>query len=218
MSTPNRAYIEVAYSRDFGFTCQVMDCDYTGPSAEHLQWCKHIENALKTHGDEHVFWSVVGRTNQHNWWPVAVPIIPTQGLWASCKVARANSNMPWALFIVPRDEDSGRESIRLGTVGEGEGRMAWRMLIWDYFQAHVTTEYTKCPGKGHNFAAQGMLTANLKNSGSVESRAQMFSIWYNQKCLGCLNKAASFNPEEDLIPQLKGNNQTNWGNLRGRSR
>src|SRR5215218_2488986 len=63
-------------------------------------WCEHIEERVRNHKDAGVFWGTIEKYPDRNWWPMQVPIIPTERVIAWTKIARANSKEPWAIFLV----------------------------------------------------------------------------------------------------------------------
>ena len=170
-------------------------------------WCEHIEDAVTDRFDAEIFWDFVEKFPSTNYWPIGVPVIPTEGVFAFAKIARANTQAPWAMFLVrenPFEPHVEGLTHRLATTGPGEGLLVWRGLIWDYFRSQVQPEHTKCTSRAHNFAAQGKLAADLKKEGSKASHAQVFSIWYQGACTICLQKrnASYYAGEDDLIPQI----------------
>lgn len=192
------------------FTCECTD----------NKWCQHIEELVRGHDDAKVFWDFVEDNAHKHWWPVEIPIIPTEHVIAWAKVARSNSMEPWSLHLVwdnPFESEgvpsSEKNLYRLGTTGPGEGMFVWRGLVWDYFQSQISKEHTKCTSRAHTFAAQGKLAADLRNSGSGPQRAQVFSIWYQGCCTFCLQKRSAdhYRDIDDLIPAVGG--KQNWANL-----
>jgi hypothetical protein len=135
------------YDPDAGFLCGDRECPETG-------WCEHMETDVKLHYDAEVFWNFVEKFNQL-WWPMKVPIVPSEGAFAFVKIARSNNKEPWAAFLVYDDPFIGDphkagSTHRLGTTGPGEGLMVWRSLIWDYFRSQIKPDHTKCTSRAHS--------------------------------------------------------------------
>lgn len=162
----------------------------------HESWCKHIQAALIANADGDDLWD-----NLLESYEMEIPMIPTAGQWVHVILEPAlnfNSRVFEVVLGLP-DSLGGTapgDTVFIGHIHPGEGRMVIRSMIFDWFRGHVDLAGLECHSSSHKMQAEAQWQNDMKQPETAVT--QQWSVWASSQCRTC---AAGMNNFDDLVPE-----------------
>lgn len=172
-------------------------------------WCSHIELAVRRGEDTPYLASLLEVERGHVppiVHPMSVPMFPTHNLWEDVNLepTAIGNGGTWAWAVTRYDGQGNKEFI--GFIGEGEGRLVVRTMLFDNF-AQVDTSSLECKNPTHGLIQEREWKKAIQDSQGAT--AQYYSVARSGKCLACRARLADPNAE-DLVPQDTGGPKSPW--------
>jgi hypothetical protein len=159
-------------------------------------WCEHVQSHVKNGEDAELIWSIPDAGVQV---VIQVPITPTHNQWQEvelhCRKVRG-AYYAKALCTVSQYQTPGWV-VDLGMLSPGEGRMALRDMVINWFMGSVDGRSFECASSGHGYRQAQVLQSDLA---SDKAFAQQWSMFTVGTCLSCTYQA----PSPDDIPTPDG--------------
>lgn len=157
------------------------------------RWCQGIEQAIMEHADASTLWRGLDQRldNIENVF-VVMPLFVKHNLWITMRAEDVAIKDIVKLTYETLDLNKGKKFISFW-LRRGEGRRIARSLFLQQFMAHIDLQAPVCcPQPSHSFVANQTLQSHMTGV-SIDSLAEMFSIWSTYRCLTCANLvSASF--------------------------
>lgn len=163
-------------------------------------WCQHIVRLVKAGGDAPMLWQrkdqiIYGDNGEeHSDIQISVPFVPTKKMWI-------NVTLEWTSIPNTRqlsiDEFDGKDYPMVGYVHPGEGRNAFRSMIYQWFLG-VSNPDRICSNSTHGWKEEQQW---LKVVGEARTAEWLYHKWYlfanDGICSFCDARNMDFS---DLVP------------------
>lgn len=174
-------------------------------------WCGHIETVMHLAKDAPGIEEMTMRAmlNGHEYLPISVPLMPTEGIFARVIVmplVRPNYVAKVYLQSPPNTTSkmiiTGDDQL-LGMITSGEGRKVIRSLLVEFLWPAMESKPTGCKSTLHNYERKAILdTFPGRRSAKDKLLMAWANMWYN-KCYPCFqDEGAKVDFDPDLIPDV----------------
>lgn len=154
-------------------------------------WCDHIQSLVTSNADSQAIWNPdLGGALPTQL--VEIPVVPSAALWTTATLTLMSKLGAYKVTF----EEGAFEQF-LGFIHPGEGRLILRSMMIEWFYGHVDSSELRCPMSSHSFPSQLRWDKDMMQRRTAF--AQLFSVWSNQKCLGCLG--TSVTNFDDVVPE-----------------
>lgn len=152
-------------------------------------WCDHMMQAIQGGHDAEHLWESPPKDLQ-------VPVLPTEGLFQNVSMWEVEDDPNIRQVNMFSDDTGAGIDNFLGFIGPGEGRLALRQLVINWYEVQMAS-IDKCISGNHGMAAEKEWQANLKST--KKGFVDKWHVIKHKKCKWCFLRS-QFSGTDDLVP------------------